>query len=537
VPTIPNHRDLPARDLTIYLLQEAVTEDQVAAKLAGCTEHRIAVGRTTGRLFSQAVRNNAGPKWAALFEDQVDRGALGLVASVSAVFLIRTSGRLFAFTFGAGRFLLDDDWFEERFGFYAVLNLVDANQIRSVDKKSLDAIGRQTRVQTTRGATVRDFGVDYERDLLRAVVGTPREEDLGTRVVGATALHASVRIDLANLQRLLAKYYDQSRSHSYRRKFPGIDQLRPVTDEDQMSRLNARVIQALNDGDVDAFSLAVPDIIDWQQVSVFRYEGLRDATNHYELNVRDLLRLATDAGHQWSAADLNRIRIGILDADGNARERWALRKCLFGQLRFQGKQWVLSSGLWYSVAEDLVAEVDEAFNAIERLDGLPHFDHETEAEYCRHLSLRDGVWALMDRRPITFGGGRSSVEFCDLFSRGSSTLLHVKRYAGSGPLSHLFQQALVSGETFRTVPEFRRLVNEKLPHQHQLADWQPTPQGFRVALGIVRPGDLTLPFFSKVTLRNTVRLLRGFDFNVVLAHIDVGQARARAAVARRRRGH
>jgi uncharacterized protein (TIGR04141 family) len=534
VPTIPNYRDLPARDLTIYLLEEPITEEQVVAALAGCTEHRIAVGRTTGRLFVKAVRNNAGPRWAALFEDQVDRAEFGIVASVSAVFLIRSSDRLFALTFGAGRFLLDDNWVEERFGFYSVLNLVDANQIRSVDKKSLDAIGRQTRVQTSRGATVRDFGVDYERDLLRAVVGTPREADLGTRVVGATALHASVRIDLVNLPRLLAKYFDQSRSHTYRRKFPGIDQLRLVTNDDQISRLDSRVIQALNDADVDTFSLAVPDIIDWRQVSVFRYEGLRDATDHYELSIGDLLRLAADAGHQWSATDLNRIRIGILDADGNPRERWALRKCLFGQLRFQGKQWVLSSGMWYSVAEDLVAEVDEAFNGLERLGGLPHFEHQTEADYCQHLSTRDGVWALMDRRPITFGGGRSSVEFCDLFSRGSSTLLHVKRYAGSGPLSHLFQQALVSGETFRTVPEFRRLVNDRLPQQHQLADWRETPQGFRVALGIVRTGALNLPFFSKVTLRNTVRLLKGFDFSVVLAHIDVREVRARAAVARRR---
>jgi uncharacterized protein (TIGR04141 family) len=535
VPTIPNYRDLPARDLTIYLLEQTVEEEQVVAALADCTEHRITVGRTSGRLFVKAVHNNDGPRWATLFEDQVNPRELGLVASISAVLLITISDRLVALTFGAGRFLLSDDWYEERFGFYSVLNLVDPNQIRSVDKKSLDAIGRQTRVQTSRGATVRDFGVDYERDLLRAVVGTPRENDLGTRVVGATALHASVRVDLANLERLLAKYYDLSRSHSYRRKFPGIDQLSVVTSEDQISRLDGRVIEALNDADINAFSLAVPEVVDWQRVSMFRYYGLRDSTDHYELAIEDLLRLATEAGDQWSLGDLSRIRIGIVDADGNPQERWTLRKCLFGQLRFQGKQCVLSSGVWYSVAEDLVAEVDENFDALERLNGLPHFGHRTEADYCQEVCVRDASWALMDRRPITFGGGRSSVEFCDLFSRASSTILHVKRYAGSGPLSHLFQQALVSGESFRTVPEFRRLVNEKLPQAHQLADWQEMPQGFQVALGIVRAGELTLPFFSKVTLRNTVRLLRGFDFRVLLAHIDVPPVRALAAVARRRR--
>ena len=65
--------------------------------------------------------------------------------------------------------------------------------------------------------------------------------------------------------------------------------------------------------------------------------------------------------------------------------------------------------------------------------------------------------------PIRFGRGRSLVEFCDLFNREEKVLLHVKRYGGSAPLSHLFQQALVSGEAFRTESEFRRLANAKLP--------------------------------------------------------------------------
>ena len=111
--------------------------------------------------------------------------------------------------------------------------------------------------------------------------------------------------------------------------------------------------------------------------------------------------------------------------------------------------------------------------------------------------------------------------------------MHVKRYAGSAPLSHLLQQALVSGEAFRTAEEFRRLANEKLPEGYRLADHVARPDGFAVVLGIVKATGLDLPFFSKVTLRNTVRLLRGFDFDVRLAHINVREDWARTATARR----
>lgn len=533
MPTIPNYQDLPARDLTIYLLKEAVTEADVVPALAGFREYPITAGRIRGRLFVKAVRNNTGPRWAGLFEDQVEPGSLGLLASVSATLLLRVSDRLFALTFGHAHLSFDDTWFEERFGFYTVLNLVSADQIRSVDKKSLESVGRQTRVQTTRGATVREFGVDYERDLLRAVVGTPTERDLGTRVVGSTAVRTSVRIDLTHLPQLLKRYLDESTSRSYRRKFPGIDQLLPVNDTTTVARLNLQVVRALNDGSIDSLALAIPEVIDWQHVSTFRYQGLHDTTEHYELSLDDILALARDAQRRWSDDDLDRVRVVVMDADGLAREQWSLRKCLFGQFQWHGKQWILSSGLWYSVVDRLVDEVNGAFDALDRLPGLPAFDHSTEADYCRALADSDNSWALMDRAPVTFGGGRSSIEFCDLFNLGSSTLLHIKRYAGSSPLSHLFQQALVSGETFKTVAEFRRLVNDKLPETHRLNDYTTAPEGFTVALGIVKTGAMTLPFFSKVTLRNTVRLLRGFGFSVALAHIEVAQARALTAVARR----
>jgi uncharacterized protein (TIGR04141 family) len=117
-------------------------------------------------------------------------------------------------------------------------------------------------------------------------------------------------------------------------------------------------------------------------------------------------------------------------------------------------------------------------------------------------------------------GARSSSAI--LFHAGKQTLLHVKRYAGSAPLSHLFQQALVSGEAFRTEPDFRQKVSGKV--SGTLPNWQQVPENYVIALGIVRPGRLELPFFSKVTLRNTVKRLKGFAYDVVLAHIDVDKA-------------
>ena len=46
-------------------------------------------------------------------------------------------------------------------------------QLRSIDHKRVEAISRSTREQLSRAAGLDQFGLDVERDLLRAVTGVP----------------------------------------------------------------------------------------------------------------------------------------------------------------------------------------------------------------------------------------------------------------------------------------------------------------------------------------------------------------------------
>ena len=93
----------------------------------------------------------------------------------------------------------------------------------------------------------------------------------------------------------------------------------------------------------------------------------------------------------------------------------------------------------YQVDANFVERINEASNNIPDLAyTLPPFNDELEAEYNQRTALSDPRrFALMDRRLIPFGGGQSKVEMCDLFS-SNQDFIHVKRYAGSSDLSHLF---------------------------------------------------------------------------------------------------
>jgi uncharacterized protein (TIGR04141 family) len=86
----------------------------------------------------------------------------------------------------------------------------------------------------------------------------------------------------------------------------------------------------------------------------------------------------------------------------------------------------------------------------------------------------------------------------------------------------LFSQALVSGTLFRRDSEFRTKVNHELPEEYRPVTASPTQGEYEVVLGIVSqsPGDLVLPFFSRINLKNTYERLQDLGYAGSVAKIQ-----------------
>ena len=68
---------------------------------------------------------------------------------------------------------------------------------------------------------------------------------------------------------------------------------------------------------------------------------------------------------------------------------------------------------------DFVSDINDYYDAIEESTvDLPPFETRKEPEYNDYVASSNGTdFCLMDRRNIVIGGGRSSIEFCDLFTK------------------------------------------------------------------------------------------------------------------------
>ncbi|MHB1586817.1 MAG: TIGR04141 family sporadically distributed protein [Acidiferrobacteraceae bacterium] len=523
--------DPPVQGLTIFLLKEEASSPETALQ----TEHRLdeheltSGGTHIGNLYVQRGRPKPA-RWARFFEGYVDTGLFGQVSSTAAVLVIRSRERMFAITFGHGRHLLNADAWEERFGLRVALNSIRDGHVRSIEKRTFDAISRHTREQASREATAKDFAIDVEQDLLRAITGTPGDSDLGRRMSGMDALQTSVPANLESLPALLSSYYDKYLDNGYKAIFPWVDHIAEVSNRTLIDDLDGEVINRIIADDTDRIWMAVPEVTPWEQVDGFRWPG-RKAPRLHDVTLDGFVESLSDV-NGLVISTLKQRKVECVDHNGLALATWSAYRCLYAELDQDGDSYLLSGGRWYRLTRNFVDEINEFYRAIPRYPhDLPPFEDRTETAYnARVADLDPTRYALMDRKMVRHGGVHDQIEFCDLLIDQHS-LVHIKRYGASSKLSHLFSQGLVAGVLFLRDAGFRRKVNVLLPDGHKLSDPtnRPNPSEYNIVFAVISaaPGDLDLPFFSRLNLKHTIQRLTDYNYRVSIAKIPVSDTYAR----------
>jgi uncharacterized protein (TIGR04141 family) len=466
------------------------------------------------------------PKWLRFFGDSLDELPKLYSQSNGALLLVKRGRRHFALTFGVGRHLLEPGKGEESFGLRVTLNSVDPAKLRSVDRRAFDAISSHTRTQASQEGDVTAFGLNVEQDLLRAATGAPLDQQLGKRMTGMDSLAVTLPISIKSLPALLDKYLVQFKDDSYKRSFPWVDHIGEVHDAALRAELDQVLLTTIQDSDLSDLKawLAVPALIDWEQIGGFRYSANKSNEPKPDLHLRDFLETVAD-GKGLTVDRLRQRHVYAYDAeDEHWIKRWTVYSCLYGEVERDDTTYLLSSGTWYRVEKDFVGAVDRYVAKLVTNSSLPSYSDASEGAYNKRIArLSKGKIALLDQMLIKVGG--TTVEFCDLLTT-DKRIIHVKRYGGSSVLSHLFAQGSVAANAFLEDPAFRAAVNIKLPKSHKLADaaLRPNPEDFEINYAIVSRSqkriDKALPFFSRLNLRNAARQLKAFGYRVTLSKIE-----------------
>lgn len=517
--------EMSTNKLTIYLIKEGYLEpDQIIKN--GLNSNQIENG-----VIYFGESHSVPPSWIKnFFCDQLLEEDKLFSASAKAIFLTEIEikdrkKRIFAIPFGYGRTLLTPGVYEERFGLKTTLNLVESDGIRRINKKSLTSIPKDTTEQLSKEGVAADFGIDIEQDLVQAIQGKSKDKKYGKTISGKDSLTVSVKINFSNIQPFLKDCFYKYQSDEYKKDFGWIDQLSEIRDPFLVETLNNQVLDRLKNNETAGFWMAVPELIEWSEISGFAYSSNRREI-HDDICLDGFLS-------SLRQEDRENIDLSIFDkkkvycyssTSGEIRYGpWKAYDCLYCEIsdERENKTFLLSNGKWYQVDSDFVGQINRDYQRLrdsEPLVSLPLYQHNNENHYNRMTAKKDDNFCCMDSKNISYGGGNSKIEFCDLLTRDNK-IIHVKHYANSSVLSHLFSQGIVSGELFLAEREFRRKVNSRLKESHKLTypDQKPNPSNYDIVFAIISSSqnDLDIPFFSKVNLRNAKRRLETFGYNKV----------------------
>jgi uncharacterized protein (TIGR04141 family) len=518
--------DGPKIGLSVYLLKP----DKVAT-----LEAEIKTGREVRQLapplngeFIIFPAESKEPRWVNAVRSvlQDPSGFVLMGQSPAGLIVLKREDDTFVVSFGHAWNKLKEPWLEADFGLRIALNSIPPDRIVEIRSEQVLAKWHIAVERAPRASALHEFGVEFDRDLVAALGGVPSKATMfGNHVRGGTNLH--LEASLASLGEVLDKAAALFRSNAYKRRWPEVSNVSPVSDPTMIERLDARLDVEFESGDAQRKLVLFTPVhrhnedLPLAQSYVYGHK-FKNAPFRPYLLTDFWLNSLVEKNRRPSTAEAKKDRIHLLDEGREEIKNYSIYECFGYELSYGGKPYFLSSGRWYEVVSDFVDKVNTYIRRQIKAPEfqLPEWDQaeEDEPAYNRRCgALQD--FLDFDTRNVHFGGDHSKVEFCDFLDTRSRTLYFAKIASKSSGMSHLVEQVRRTAELlFDTDQAYRDELSRVFQRQHPRAEkaWlRSRPQNSDWKLCLVSLGRLAcdLPFFAKCALWKLHRNLttRGHD--------------------------
>lgn len=468
------------------------------------------------------------PKWKQnFFNSKLENVDLFNKGSKGVYFLkilVDSESFTFAIPFGYGHSMIDKTKLVDNFGLKLVLNLVDRKSIRKISKRTLSSDPKNTIEQLSKIGNISDFSIDVEQDLVEEITGKPKEENIEifgkNLITGRVAFSISKKVDIENIEDFLKKCIEYYKKENYKEDFAFIDYIKEIKDT---GNLNNKLIEEIKKDEKDTkLWIAVPEIIEWEDISGFSFSGKNENLKN-DIYIDDFKETLSEQQKDNMSLDFLKKSKAICfkSSDDKELNSWSIFQCMYCEIDDGDKKFILTNGKWYEIAKDFVSEIEKSYEDImessknEKLLDADNNDYEDAYNKKLSESIENAI--LMDKKNISYGGGHSSIEFCDVYDKDKKAFIHVKNYYGSSALSHLFAQGKVSGQLFLNDKKFRKKVIEKESRLNFINNNDFELKNHKIIFGIISKSEekLNLPFFSKVNLKSELNLLKAFGFKEI----------------------
>ncbi|SEL86280.1 sporadically distributed protein, TIGR04141 family [Variovorax sp. YR750] len=514
--------------VSVYLLKRSKTaEAQRQLEDASDTVYPL-VDSIPGAAFIALPADAGSPKWLRPVSTLLADGAAPQLEGQSpgALLWVPRGEKIFVFTFGYGHSKVKEEWVEPDFGKVLALALVPQGQVREMRAEQVFAKRHIASERAPRASAVREFGFEPDRDLVAAVEGVPESKYwpvFGTKVRGGVSFKFD--LEVAKLIETLDQIAERFDSNDHRSRWPQANNLVAVRDDEKLEKLDALLDRILTGRRPEnAISLAAPGERSgegaYPQHFVIGRRTKSAATSPY-LMFGSWQKYVQSKDGALGLAAAKATPVHLLDGDKEEIGVCSMYQCMGAEVSLEGVTHVLSSGSWYSPDRRFIASTNQTLAML----GAPSFalkawntiDHE--GPYNEDAANSDPDLWLFDKELVSFGGGASRFEFCDIMHLPTKTLYFVKHPAGSAGVSHLCEQVRRTAELFfDTDPSYRQRLADRITAVGKgwNTNWlttRPKQHEWNLCLVLMGKQVSALPFFAKCGIARLLGELqkRGFD--------------------------
>lgn len=459
-------------------------------------------------LIYKKIGNSASPKWLISIKDKLlpANSIIGFTpasqsSGITIFIKIPDSNmqksplgyRIFAINYGIlGRFNIEKSAIQKNFGLYTAIKILSDHNAHIKSSQSRITQDPPVNKQIYFGAD--EIELESLTSFMESneAISEVSLQDIAigefSKMIGkATGLSIQIKFQtsnrpyLSNIAPKLKQILDVYNSVTKDDIRPLFKDLFPLDESDNASlinNLNNELINKLSSLSADdRFYLFEPEIdFDMSDIDTIRIVTSSQTRAYDTLGLQNYLTLQPSP----TLDNLQSDTLELLDGEGQTRKEWSIFKALYGELEYNGTNYILSNEIWYEVPRNKFQRVnqkiqertDTAFSippsvkeasqsaitaalastqaavATSRKKPKPvPKEHLFNEKYCEYLH---GQFFDESRKQIKING--TKFEVCDIFIPArdgrKQEFIHCKHNSGAAVLSHLFNQGLVSAKSY-----------------------------------------------------------------------------------------